>query len=495
MMHRYFRHLFWALLAVAVSWSSASYAEKRVALVIGNGAYKNVANLPNPPKDAEAMAALLRNVGFDVVQGTDLNRNAMTDTLRKFAGEAENADVALFFYAGHGLQLDGKNYLLPIDSNPKSELDVKLGGPIEVDTMLNQTMGTAKVKLVFLDACRDNPFVEQISRSLKTRSLAVKSGMAEMKSSEGTLLAFATAPGQVALDGQGGHSPFTKALLDNLGAANEEISVALTKVRAEVADLTKKKQSPWASTNLTGLFYMNKTATAETIANDAGPQPAAASTAKSGDPVEMEFWRTVKDSYKPEELNAYLTRYPNGSFSPIARARLASLQDAKQNPTNSRKLAPAVATAEPTATDPALRTEESSRHTEDALNLDRAERKDIQRRLNALGFSTDADGAFGRNTRRAVKNWQGARNYFESGYLNRVQWDALRAEPVPKEALAERDDQDSRPARRQTSHHESSSRRRSSSSNNNSGGGGGGNGPPAAMGAFFGGVAHGLFRH
>ena len=120
-MNRIFRHIFWALLAVALSWSTASYANKRVALVIGNGAYKNVANLPNPPKDAEAIAALLRNVGFDVVQGTDLTRTGMTDTLRKFAGEAENADVAVFFYAGHGLQLDGKNYLLPIDSNPKSE--------------------------------------------------------------------------------------------------------------------------------------------------------------------------------------------------------------------------------------------------------------------------------------------------------------------------------------------------------------------------------------
>ena len=125
--------------------------------------------------------------------------------------------------------------------------------------MLDQTMSTSKVKLVFLDACRDNPFVEQISRSIRTRSLTINSGLAEMKSSEGTLLAFATAPGQTALDGEGGNSPFTRALLDNLAAPNTEISVALTKVRAQVAEVTKKKQSPWASTNLTGLFYMNQT--------------------------------------------------------------------------------------------------------------------------------------------------------------------------------------------------------------------------------------------
>ena len=240
--------------------------------------------------------------------------------------------------------------------------------------MLDQTMGTAKVKLVFLDACRDNPFVEQISRSVKTRSLTIKSGMAEMKSSEGTLLAFATAPGQVALDGTGGHSPFTKALLDNLANANEEISVSLTKVRAEVADLTKKKQSPWASTNLTGLFYMNQVATADTTATDA-PAPGVAqpvatqATAPVGNPVELEFWRTVKDSYKPEELNAYLARYPNGAFSPIARARLASLQDAKQNPTNSRALTPAAKEA-----DPAVHTAASNRHTEDEFDLNRTSR-------------------------------------------------------------------------------------------------------------------------
>src|SRR4051812_28749721 len=203
-----------ALVAASVTWSSASHAERRVALIIGNGAYKNVPKLPNPPKDAKAMASLLRNLGFEVVTGTDLTQAGMTDSLRKFATAADNADVALFYYAGHGIALETKNYLLPIDANLRSEIDVKLGGPIDVNVMLDQTMSSAKVKLVFLDACRDNPFVEQISRSVRTRSLTINSGLAEMKSSEGTLLAFATAPGQTALDGEGSNSPFTKALLN-----------------------------------------------------------------------------------------------------------------------------------------------------------------------------------------------------------------------------------------------------------------------------------------
>jgi uncharacterized caspase-like protein len=480
-MHRFIRHLFWALLAVAVTWSTASQADRRVALVIGNGAYEHVPQLPNPPKDAKALAALLRNLGFDVVSGENLDRTAMTNELRQFADKANNADVALFYYAGHGLQLEGENYLLPIDSNPKTPMDVKLGSAIDINVLLNETMSTAKVKLVFLDACRDNPFVEALQKSGRSRSLTVKTGLAEMKAVEGTLLAFATSPGQVALDGQGGHSPFTKALLDNLGAPNEEISEALTKVRAEVATMTDKKQLPWENTNLTGLFYMHKVATAETTANDAGPQapaaPQAAALRPGDDPVEIEFWRTVKDSYKPEELNAYLTRYPNGAFSSIARARLASLEDTKQNATNSRALTPA-------DIDPAVHTAASSRQTEESLNLDRAARRDIQRRLKALGFETNTNGRFTSETRRAVKNWQGARNYTDSGFLNQLQLDALRAEPVPKEALADTEDNS------QASEHHERERTRHRETRRSGGGGG----PPAAMGAFFGGVAHGLFH-
>jgi hypothetical protein len=205
-------------------------------------------------------------------------------------------------------------------------------------------------------------------------------------------------------------------------------------------------------------------------------------TAKAGDdPVEMEFWRTVKDSYKPEELNAYLTRYPNGAFSPIARARLASLQDAKQNPTNSRALTP---TSEPAkAIDPAVHTVESSRKTEEGLGLERRDRIDIQRRLKALGFATNTKGRFGDDTRRAIKNWQGARNYPDSSFLNQLQWDALRAEEVPKAALADNSDEDDKPAR-----HES---RRSRHSGGGGGGGGsrsGGGGPPLnPMGVLLGG--------
>src|SRR5436190_17072353 len=176
--------------------TQAAKADRRIAFVVGNGAYKNVAQLPNPAIDAQAMAAVLRNVGFEVVEGTNLTRDKMTERLLEFGKKAQGADVAVFFYAGHGIAIGGTNYLLPIDADIKSEMDVKLGAAINIDLTLDQTMSDAKVKLVLLDACRDNPFAAKIkSNTPSTRSVSVQTGLAEMKSGEGTLIAFATGPG------------------------------------------------------------------------------------------------------------------------------------------------------------------------------------------------------------------------------------------------------------------------------------------------------------
>ena len=193
-----------SVLGILVS-ANAAKAARRVAFVVGNGAYKNVAQLPNPPVDAKAMAAVLRNVGFEVVEGTNLTRDKMTERLLEFGKKAQGADVAVFFYAGHGIAISGTNYLLPVDADIKSEMDVKLGAAINIDLTLDQTMSDAKVKLVFLDACRDNPFAAKIKAGASTRSVSVQTGLAEMKSGEGTLIAFATGPGQTALDEPGRH--------------------------------------------------------------------------------------------------------------------------------------------------------------------------------------------------------------------------------------------------------------------------------------------------
>src|SRR5271169_5125542 len=271
----------------------AALADKRVAFVVGNGAYKNVAQLPNPPIDAKAMAATLRNVGFDVVEGTNLTRDTMTERLLEFGQKAQGADVALFFYAGHGIAINGTNYLLPVDADLKSEMDVKLGSAINIDVTLEQTMADAKVKLVFLDACRDNPFANKIKSNSATRSLSVQSGLAEMKSGEGTLIAFATGTGQTALDGQEGtNSPFTRALMAHITEPNVDIQQAMTEVRAQVNEETNKGQLPWGHTNLIGNVYLNPAAAPKpSAAAPASAAPAAVASSSGGSDVELEFWR------------------------------------------------------------------------------------------------------------------------------------------------------------------------------------------------------------
>jgi hypothetical protein len=365
-------------------------ADKRVAFVVGNGAYKNVAALPNPAIDAKSMAKLLRNVGFDVVEGSNLTRDKMTERLLDFGKKAEGADVALFFYAGHGIAVNGTNYLLPVDADLKSEMDVKLGAAINVDLTLEQTMGDAKVKLVFLDACRDNPFAAKIRSAKATRSVNVQTGLAEMKSGEGTLIAFATGPGQTALDGEvGTNSPFTRALMANIAAPGVEIQQAMTKVRAQVQEETSKGQLPWGHTNLTGSVYLNQAA-APAVTTEAAITPAGSQASEA----ELEFWRSIKDSNKTEELNAYLTNYPSGTFKSIALARIASLQDGPS--TTTRALSTGV------GVDPATFSEEASQLTADQLSLDRKQRRDVQRRLTGLGFDIKANGKFDSSTRAVI---------------------------------------------------------------------------------------------
>jgi hypothetical protein len=440
-------------LCVLFTVTTAS-ADRRVAFVVGNGAYTAVPALPNPTIDAKSMAVALRNVGFEVVEGTNLKRDAMTAKLLEFGQKSQGADVAVFYYAGHGISVNGANYLLPIDADLKSEMDVKLGAAINIDVTLEQTMGDAKVKLVFLDACRDNPFANKIRAAAKTRSVSVGSGLAEMKSAEGTLIAFATGPGQTALDGQSGtNSPFTRALLAHITQPGAEIQQAMTKVRAQVNEETRKEQLPWGHTNLIGAVYLNPASAPAAAPAAAGAAPAtqvAAAPAASSE-TEIEFWRSVRDSNKPEELNAYLTNYPGGQFRSLALARIAALQNGAS--TQTRALT--------TGVDPAIYTEIGSQLSGDQIGLDRNQRRDIQRRLTGLGFDTKATGAFDPNTRIVIKRWQAARGYPESGFLNKHQHKALVGEIVPARSASTEEEE--RPAPRQRQQRQQ---------------GGGGGGPP-----------------
>jgi hypothetical protein len=443
--------------------SNAALADKRVAFVVGNAAYRNVPQLPNPAIDAKSMARVLRNVGFDVVEGSNLTRDAMTAKLLEFGKKSEGADVALFFYAGHGIAVNGTNYLLPVDADLKSEMDVKLGAAINVDLTLEQTMADAKVKLVFLDACRDNPFAAKIRSAKMTRSVTVANGLAEMKSGEGTLIAFATGPGQTALDGEAGtNSPFTRALLANIAQPGLEIQQAMTKVRAQVSDETSKAQLPWGHTNLTGTVYLNQAA--------AAPDAAVPAIVAQAGEVELEFWRSIKDTNKVEELNAYLTNYPNGTFKSLALARIAAIQDGPS--TTTRNLTAGV--------DPSTFTETADQISEDQIGLDKNQRRDVQRRLTGLGFDIKATGKFDDETRSVIQRWQAARGYPTTGYLNKFQHKALQPEIVSTRVVS--DDSTDEPARRRSS---GGGGRRV-----HGGGGGGGGGPGGLFGHMMGGLFH-----
>ena len=410
-----------SVLGILVSADTAK-ADRRVAFVVGNGTYKNVTPLPSPPIDATSMAGLLRNAGFDVVEGINLTRDNMTERLLEFGKKTQGADVAVFFYAGHGIAIDGINYLLPVDADIKSEMDVKLGNAINVDLTFDQTMNAAKVKLVFLDACRDNPFAAKIKAAAGMRSVSVQTGLAEMKSGEGTLIAFAAGPGQTALDGEAGtNSPFTRALLAHITQPAVEIQQAMTQVRGQVHEETRRAQLPWGYTNLIGAVYLNPVAAPAAAAAAVAANPQG-STASAASEVELEFWRSIKDSNRAGELSAYLTSFPNGQFKSIALARIASLENGPG--TTTRNLSKPV--------DPVMIfTEEATQETEDQIGLNKARRKDVQRRLTGLGFDTKANGKFDESTRAVITRWQGARGYPQTGFLNTLQHKALLTETVP----------------------------------------------------------------
>ena len=229
----------------------------RVALVIGNGAYVNANVLPNPPNDARAIAVVLRQIGFEVVEGENLDRSTMENDFRDFLHRAANASVVLLFYAGHGMQVDGKNYLVPVDAKLAAASDLAFE-TIDVDKILDALAEPGRTNIILLDACRDNPLARSFaSRLPPTRSAAVASGLAAYSAlGTGTLIAYATAPGQTALDGAGRNSPFTSSLLHYLPVPGMEIRQTLTRVRAEVASQTNNRQIPWDNSSLMGDVYL-----------------------------------------------------------------------------------------------------------------------------------------------------------------------------------------------------------------------------------------------
>ena len=406
-----------ALLLAFVCLSLPAQAERRVALVIGNGEYAHAPKLKNPRVDAEAVAGMLEALDFQVIKGINVGRDALTDHINRFAQEAFGADVALFYYAGHAFQLEGRNLLVPIDASIRNEFEAKQR-TVEIDSILQYTMDSAKVKLVLLDGCRDNPFAEQLVS--KTRNVVLASGLAEMKSAKGTLIAFATSPGKTALDGEEGkNSPFTRALLTHLPTPGLEIGLALKRVRAQVVDETRERQLPWDHNSMTGEFFMRPGDAA------APPQAAAAGDGKGSGgfderALELAFWNSAEKSGSIDDYRAYLARYPVGTYSTLARNRVAALSQ----PGGVAAAAPPAGVAPATGD---IRTAEATKATQDALGLTPEDWKQVQLRLVKHG-TRSIDGTSGDATRSSLKSWQAAHSYPVTGYLNRLQYEELLRE-------------------------------------------------------------------
>ena len=235
---------------------------RRVALVIGNNAYAHVRPLPNPANDARAMAKSLRDIGFVVTEGTDLDRTAMQATIRDFLRDAARSQVAVVYYAGHGVQVDGRNYLVPIDIEFRAGSGMT-EAMMDLDTIMAGLDDQVRTNILILDACRNNPMAPKLASAGPTRDIGAGSGLAAPATlgagstlGAGTLIAFATAPGQVALDGEGANSPFSAALTRHIGTPGLEVQQMLTRVRAEVVAATKGKQVPWSNSSLLGEVYL-----------------------------------------------------------------------------------------------------------------------------------------------------------------------------------------------------------------------------------------------
>jgi uncharacterized caspase-like protein len=288
--------------------------EGRVALVIGNGKYQNVAELPNPASDAQAVAAALKRIGFSVVEGYDLGFTAMAERLKAFGKAADKASVALVYYAGHGLQMQGTNYFLPVDATVQRERDLAYDA-ISLDMILREAEAARDLRIVILDACRDNPFAARIARAGgATRALQIAEGLAQAGNvGRDTLVAYATAANALADDGSDRHSPYTTALLKHLETPGLEINLLFGRVRDSVFEATAGRQTPFTYGSLGGdPFYLI-------------PPKAAAPVvaAPEFDPErEALFWRALENSTDPADMLLYLKYFPDGPHAGLALRRL-----------------------------------------------------------------------------------------------------------------------------------------------------------------------------
>lgn len=300
---------------------SPALAQKRVALVIGNGAYASVAQLLNPVRDAEAMAALFTRAGFDVVEARrDLNLGTMRRALRDFSDRVRGADVAVVFYAGHGIEVNGTNYLIPTDAVLERDIDVE-DEAVSLDRVSQLIEPAKRLRLIILDACRDNPFAPSMKRTMASRSIGRGLGRVEVTTAD-TMIAFAAKAGSIAADGSSANSPYTTALLKHLATPGLDVRLALGRVRDDVLAATTGRQEPFVYGSLGGEAVTLVGAPSAIVPSQPSTAPA---TPADPDAAVRADYQLAERAGTREAWEAFLARHPGGYFADLARVQLRKL--------------------------------------------------------------------------------------------------------------------------------------------------------------------------
>lgn len=310
---------FCALLFAVLIWPLSVPAEtsgRRVALVIGNSAYESLPKLTNPSNDASDIANKLAGLGFEVILGVDVGRDAFQSALLRFAKSIEGADTSLLFYAGHGVQIDDVNYLIPVDARISQGANIAEQA-VAVDRIVSLMNEYTKTSLIFLDACRNNPLTNNIPSGSSAGGVGV--GLARVRAAGGSYIAFATAPGSVAFDGKGRNSPFSTAILKHIDTPNIDVRLMMADVRQDVFETTGQRQLPWEDNSLIGRFYFRQGEDLQRL--------------DQSQRDETQAWKAISTSTSREDFAAFLRDFPDGAFAGVAKLKITALEqlDARDN--------------------------------------------------------------------------------------------------------------------------------------------------------------------
>ena len=428
----------WPAVLLLAMLSCPVLASQRAALVIGNAVYAHAPVLANPLNDAADIGAALARLGFSVTRLENAGYAALRRGLLEFQRAASASEIAVVFYAGHGIEVDRRNFLVPVDARLASDQDVEFEAvPLElVSRAVERASG---LRLVILDACRENPFTVNMQRAGATRSIG--RGLARVEPSGETLIAYAAKEGTVASDGADRNSPYSEALLAHLEEPGLEVGLMFRRVRDAVLATTGGRQEPFVYGSLSSrgvyLAAVQVTGASASAMATAGAETASERVAAEKIAAERLFWESVKDREEAADIQAYLDRYPDGVYAVLARNRLERLERSARAEEGELVVASAPPPEAPEEPSSPASAESSPRTVESGLGLERSQRRRVQRALASLGFDPGpADGLFGDRTRSAVRSYQMETELRETGYLDAASARALLAVTVPSDATA-----------------------------------------------------------